>query len=198
MTALARAGLSRPALVKAAIAVVDDGGGRGFEDLTLAAVAARFGVAVPSLYKHVRSLADLRCGVAVACVEELTAELTTAALGRSGSAAVHATAEAYRSWARRYPGRYVASQYGLPPGNRALDGPAEELVQASGRAVAVVAAVLAGCSVPAERMVDAIRTVRAALHGFVLLEIGGGFALPEDVDESFRFLVETLDAGVRR
>lgn len=193
-----RAGLSRRAVIHAAIGVVDDGGGRGFDDLTLAAVAARSGVAVPSLYKHVASLADLRCGVAVACVEQLTAELTTAALGRSGSQALHAVAGSYRSWARRYPGRYMASQHARPADAGGRGPAAEELAQASGRAVGVVAAVLAGYGVPGARMVDAIRTVRAALHGFVMLEIGGGFALPEDIDGSFRFLVETLDAGVQR
>ena len=39
---------------------------------------------------------------------------------------------------------------------------------------------------------------RAALHGFVDIEIGGGFARPEPVEESFTVLLEMLDAGLRR
>jgi len=37
-----------------------------------------------------------------------------------------------------------------------------------------------------------VRAVRAALHGFVVLELDGGFGLPDDVDQSFRFLVDAL------
>ncbi|KGM16595.1 hypothetical protein N867_18195, partial [Actinotalea fermentans ATCC 43279 = JCM 9966 = DSM 3133] len=55
-----RAGLNRAAVVDLAQAVADEAGPGGFDGLTLAAVAARAGVAVPSLYKHVDGLVDLR------------------------------------------------------------------------------------------------------------------------------------------
>src|SRR5947209_16159996 len=42
----------------------------GFARLSLAAVAGEAGVAVPSLYKHVESLADLKRGVARIAVRE--------------------------------------------------------------------------------------------------------------------------------
>jgi hypothetical protein len=35
------------------------------------------------------------------------------------------------------------------------------------------------------------------LHGFLVLEAGGGFGLPVDVDESFRRMVDTLVAGLQ-
>ena len=37
-----------------------------------------------------------------------------------------------------------------------------------------------------------IRGLRSALHGFVDLEITGGFGLPEDVEASFALLVEVF------
>lgn len=192
-----RAGLTRAALVQAAIDVVDDDGVRGWDSLTLAAVAGRVGVAVPSLYKHVSSLADLRCSIALRCVNELARELMTATVGRSGSDALVALASAYRDYALQHPARYLATQVGHtdPARQHCRDGRA--LADASGGVVAVVAAVLTGCGVARERLVDSIRAVRAALHGFVSLEVSGGFAMPQDVDESFTFLVRSLDAGVR-
>jgi len=45
--------------------------------------------------------------------------------------------------------------------------------------------------------IDATRTLRAALHGFVTLEALGGLGLPLDVDRSFARLVEILDAALR-
>ena len=44
---------------------------------------------------------------------------------------------------------------------------------------------------------DAARSLRAATFGFVTLELAGGFGLAEDPDYSYRYLVETLDAGLR-
>jgi hypothetical protein len=38
--------------------------------------------------------------------------------------------------------------------------------------------------------------VRAALHGFVTLEAGGGFGLPLSVDDTFARLVDALDRGL--
>ena len=43
---------------------------------------------------------------------------------------------------------------------------------------------------------NSIRTVRAAVHGFVFLELGGGFGLPDDVEVSFEHLLATLVAGL--
>ncbi|MDP9028475.1 MAG: TetR family transcriptional regulator, partial [Actinomycetota bacterium] len=65
-----RAGLSRVAVTDIAVALVDSAP-NGFAGLTLAAVAARAGVAVPSLYKHIGSLAELRRAVALVGLSEL-------------------------------------------------------------------------------------------------------------------------------
>jgi hypothetical protein len=34
------------------------------------------------------------------------------------------------------------------------------------------------------------------VHGFVALELGGGYRLPQDLDRSFAVLVDMLVAGV--
>jgi hypothetical protein len=52
--------------------------------------------------------------------------------------------------------------------------------------------VMAGYELRDDDAVDAIRALRAALHGFVTLEAGGGFGLPVDVDRSFDRLVAGL------
>ena len=43
-----------------------------------------------------------------------------------------------------------------------------------------------------------MRIVRAALHGFVALEAGGGFGMPLPVDDTFERLVAALDRGLAR
>src|SRR6185295_5805538 len=80
-----RAGLTTPAVVGLALEIVDN---EGADALTLAKVAARAGVAAPSLYKHVKSLADLRRLIDLKVVQEMADTLRTAATGREGAAAV--------------------------------------------------------------------------------------------------------------
>ena len=44
--------------------------------------------------------------------------------------------------------------------------------------------------------VDAIRALRAVLHGFVTLEAGGAFGLRADIDRSFDRLLASLVIGL--
>ncbi|MCL2091509.1 MAG: TetR/AcrR family transcriptional regulator [Micrococcales bacterium] len=205
-----RAGLSPQAVLDLALDVVDAGGPTGWADLGLSAVAHRAGVAVPSLYKHVAGLPALRAAVAQRCVVEFTVVLEAAvasAQGTCGSVgastgseadpsprtgpsssaqALRALADATRAYALAHPGRY-----------RAVQSTEATLLGSQSAAVAeLVAQAVARLGTPRDQWVDQVRTVRAAVHGFVELELTGGFGLPDDVDASFRYLVDTLVAGL--
>lgn len=172
---MARAQLSPDAVTAAALAIIDD---QGEGALTLAAVAERTGVAAPSLYKHVAGLADLRARVSLAVLDEITAELTAAALGRSGADAVRALLHAYRDYAVLHPARYAAV-----PADPLHD---PRLAEAAGRQLAVILAVLRGWGIDGSDAVHTTRGLRALAHGFAHIEAAGGFGLVEDIDESFR------------
>lgn len=189
-----RAGLSRAAVTDVALELVDAGGPAGFDTLTLAAVAAKSGVAVPSLYKHVGSLADLRRLVATESVSELTRVLTAATIGRAGAEALRAAADALRGFAHTHPGRYAAAQVAAD-----LSDPADaELAARGAETIAVLAGALRGFDLPHDLTTDAIRVLRSGIHGFVILELSGGFGLPDDLDRSFALLIDALITGIAR
>ncbi len=180
-----RAGLSQHVVIAEAARVADE---LGYERLTLAAVAHRFGVRLPSLYKHVDGLDALRRHLAVLAVNELAAELGRAAVGRAGRDALPALAAAYRDYAHRHPGLYAATL-------RAPDPADAELAEASEAVLRIAFAVLAGYGLSGVDAIDATRALRSALHGFVALEAAGAFGIPQDVDRSFERLVSGLDAA---
>jgi len=180
-----RIGLTHARVVAEAAIVADE---VGLDRLTLASVAQRFGVSLPSLYKHVRSLEGLKRDLALLAVRELTVALSAAAVGRAGRDALRAIARAYRAYAREHPGRAAASV-------RAPDPDDAEHVAASEAILAVLFAVLAGYGITGADAIDAIRSLRAAMHGFVTLEAAGGFGLPQSVDATYDRLIDLLDTG---
>jgi hypothetical protein len=157
----------------------------GLSQLTLVALAGRLGVRQPSLYKHVDGMAGLQRSISIRAKVELAGVLARAAVGRWRGEAIESMAHAYRTWALAHPGRYEAAQWAPDPGDA-------EDESASRAAVQVCADVLAGYDLHGDDAVDAIRALRAALHGFVTLEAGHGFGLPVDVDRSFERLVRGL------
>ncbi|MGZ4615461.1 MAG: TetR/AcrR family transcriptional regulator [Actinomycetes bacterium] len=183
---MARAGVTPERVVDEAVAVADES---GWDSLTLAAVADRLGVRAPSLYKHVGGLPDLRRLAGVRAKRELAAVLSAAAVGRSRGEALRSLAHAYRDWARARPGLYAAAQVAPSP-----DDPEDQ--EASGAAVRVVFEALRGYGASEETMVDATRTLRAGLHGFVALDAAGGYALPRPLADSMDWWLDSLDAAL--
>jgi len=184
-----RAGLTTDAVVDVALALVDE---KGLDALSLAAVADRAGVAAPSLYKHVGSLAALRDLMAVKIVDAMARTWSTATVGRSHDDAVAALMRAYRAFVLAHPGWYALVP--LDPvhrGSAALAEAGRELLQ-------VVFAVLRGYGLDDTAATHATRRIRATVHGFAALEAGGGFGMAEDVDDSFDNLIAMVIASLPR
>lgn len=181
-----RPGVTRDKVIEAAGEMID---AYGVESLTLAALAARLGVKAPSLYTHVAGIEDVREAVRVEVLEMLADELQKAAVGRAGRDALAALARAYRAFALRHPGRYALSLRGE------TDTP--EIRAAATRILETVAAVLRGYGLEGDEGLHATRALRSALHGFVSLELAGGFAMDLGMDASYDRYVAMLDAGLR-
>lgn len=180
-----RAGLSTGKVVRTALDLLDDGA-----ELTLSSVAARLGVATPSLYKHVKGLEHLRELVAERCLRDMTATLGRAAVGRSGPDAVAALLHAYRDYVLTHPHRYAA----IP-----RDPLSRPVLAAAGQAqLDLCATALRSFHLEQDELIHQLRLLRAAVHGFASLEAAGGFGLPQDVDESFTRLVQLHLAELTR
>jgi AcrR family transcriptional regulator len=181
-----RAGLTPDIVVAEAARIADD---VGYDRLTLAELAQRFGIAVPSLYKHVPGLNGLRRNLALLAIREL-GQAMSEALSEAGSGrGLRELTYAYRDYARAYPGRYAATL-------RAVDAADSEAEAVSQSLLETVFSVLVGYGLEGPDAIDATRTLRSALHGFVALEAIGGFGIPQDIDRSFERLVEILDAAL--
>ncbi len=184
----ARAGLDRDSVVHAAAELIDE---KGQPDVTLAELAARLGVRAPSLYNHIDGQEDLQRALALYGTRELGRRIGRAAIGKSGSTALVAIGAAYRQFAKDRPGLYQAT----------LQAPAADepdRTSASDEILDVLRLVLEPLGLPAELQIHAMRSVRSLMHGFVSLELTGGFGLPIDINESFDYLLSMMVAGLTR
>ena len=178
-----RAGLTPEVIAHEAARLVDE---VGRDRLTLAALAKRFNVAQPSLYKHVDGADGLDRLLAVRVLGEVGNTIRRAATGKAGADAVRAVAAAYRRYAVDHPGRYPYVLQAPAAGDQAWEAAAKEILS-------VFDDVLAGYGITGEDAVDATRFVRSVLHGFVSLELGGGFGMAQSVDDSFLRLVAATE-----
>ena len=186
-----RAGLDKAIVVQAAADLTN---AEGVDALSLGRLAERLGVRTPSLYNHVDGLPGLYRELSLLNTRRLGERLSNAAIGKAGPDAVMAVAQAYREHIKESPGLYMASLRAA--GNQA---PVDvELQAAEDRVVHVGLAVVASFGLSGEDGLHAVRALRSVVHGFATLEVGGGFGLPLDCDESFRRLIAMLIAGLQQ
>jgi AcrR family transcriptional regulator len=180
-----RRGLDRARVVDAA----EELGADGLGGITFARLAARLGVRPPSLYNHVENRVALIRLIAIRGADDLHEAVVSAAAGLAGPDALRATGRALRAYAHAQPARYEATLTAPSPDDA-------ELAVLATRLVEDIAAILRAWRLEDDDAIDAIRTVRSALHGFIALERAGGFAMARPVEESFERLLDVLVAGI--
>ncbi|MGW2209844.1 TetR/AcrR family transcriptional regulator [Streptomyces sp. NPDC001781] len=179
---MARAGITAGRLVAAAAELADEA---GFEQVTLSALARRFGVKDASLYSHVRNLNDLRTRLALYAGGELIDRIAAAVAGRAGRDALAAFANAYRAYALEHPGRYAATQIRVDQ-SLVADSPALR------RTAEITNGMLRAYGLSEPDLTDAVRLLRSTFHGYCVLESAGGFGAGRAVDASWDKGVEAL------
>ncbi|MFD7812104.1 TetR/AcrR family transcriptional regulator [Streptomyces sp. NPDC059785] len=181
------AGLSAERLTRAGAELADEA---GFEQVTLSALARRFEVKVASLYSHVKNSQDLRTRIALLALEELADRAADALAGRAGKDALTAFANVFRDYAREHPGRYAAARLRLDHETAAAS--------AAVRHSRMTRAILRGYDLTEPDQTHAVRLMGSVVHGYVDLELAGGFShSAPDSQESWSRVLDALDALLR-
>jgi AcrR family transcriptional regulator len=181
-----RPGLDRRVLVGEAAALAD---AHGLESVTLANLAERLNVRVPSLYNHIESADELQHQLSLFGLQALGDAISRAAMGKNGAAGLLAIANAYRAFAKEHPGLYLATLRAPRPNDDAMQA-------IGGSMLDVVGAVMAPFQLAGDPLIHAMRGFRSVVHGFVSLEAAGGFGYEQSTDESFEFIVLLFISGL--
>ncbi|WP_017725850.1 TetR/AcrR family transcriptional regulator [Halalkalibacterium ligniniphilum] len=182
-----RVGLNRNKVLMAAAEIVDRDGIQG---LTVSGLATHLNVRPPSLYNHIISIEHLEQELAVRGLKELATRLRAAATKVAELEALTEMANAYRSYAVQHPGLYTLSI------RDRRNNP--EYVAAGAEIIDVVQSVLKGYGLSKEKTIHAARCLRSAIHGFVSIELAGGFGMPYDLNESYTSMIQILHQGLQK
>ncbi|MET1007049.1 MAG: TetR-like C-terminal domain-containing protein [Propionibacteriaceae bacterium] len=184
---MVRVGLTAQRLVQAGADLADE---IGFDQVTLSALARQFDVRVASLYSHLAGSDDLRTRIALLALAELADRAAAAIAGRAGKDALVAFANVYRDYARQHPGRYAATQLRLDAEAAAAS--------AGGRHAEMTRAILRGYALSGTDQTHAVRLLGSVFHGYVSLELGGGFShSAPDTEQTWQRILDALDALLR-
>ena len=158
--------------------------------MTLSELARRFDVKVASLYSHLKNSQDLKTRIALLALEEMADRAAEAVAGRAGKDALGALANVYRDYAREHPGRYAAAQFRLDPETAAAS--------AGVRHARMTRAILRGYDLAEPDQTHAVRLLGSVFHGYVSLELGGGFShSAPDTQETWTRTLDALDVLLR-
>lgn len=177
--------LNADAVIEAAVRALPE---VGLDALTLSELARRLEVTQPALYRHIGGIDDLWRRLGIRGRIDLASALTDAAIGRSGDDAVRATALAWRAFALSSPELYAATDRSPCAGDPDLEPTVVAVVD-------VLARALRAYGLSEEAGIDAARTLRSALHGFVHLELVEGHPKDHDLNESFDAMIDMLCVG---
>ncbi|WP_067468502.1 TetR/AcrR family transcriptional regulator [Actinomadura macra] len=184
---MARTGITADRLTRTAAELADE---LGFERVTVSAVARRLGVRDPSLYAHIENARELKVRVALLALEEMADGVADALAGRAGKDALVAFANAYRAYAAAHPGRYTAARFELDPETAAGS--------AGPRHTEMTRAILRAYDLPEPDQTDAVRFLGSVFHGFVSLELAGGFRhTPRAAEASWTWTLDTVDFALK-
>ncbi|MEL6343500.1 MAG: WHG domain-containing protein [Myxococcota bacterium] len=163
----------------------------GADALRVSRVAAALGIKPPSLYNHIGKGDALALAVAIEGNRQMVTVMKGAARGIiDPHAQLMAMALAGHGWATTHDGLYTVMNR-VPPENDHPDfAPVlQDLIDLFHRPLLRIGVSSGG-------VIHAIRAFRAAMHGFIILENAGQFALEQDPQESYQRLMRWLLHGM--
>ena len=181
--------LTREDIIEAAIACIEK---EGESALGVNRVARELGIKPPAIYKHLDGNTELRKAVALAINRRLYGYLRekTIALSNKPRDYLKAAGLASREFAKLHPGLYrVMMQFQLQPNDPESLAIVKELQN-------IFKMGLESEDLSETKLIDAIRTINAAIVGFIALEQTGLLTLSRSTDKSFEVMLDALFVAI--
>lgn len=180
-----RAGITKERIIDAAAQIANT---EGLSHITAARLAASLQIKTSSLYTHITGLDEVLLGIKAKTLRDLYKAISKVSFGKTQYDALRAVADAERSYAKEHRGGVQLCVH-----IDKNDGP--EVLSAAQDLLDAILAILRSYGMDDTDVIHAARMLRASLNGFIELEMGDGFGIAVDIDDSFRRMVDVLHLG---
>ena len=178
--------LTKEKVVQKAVELANELG--DVHQLKLKDLAEALNIKVPSLYNHVKGANGLKEALRIYALTTLDGVMRDAMAGKIEAEALMAAAHSYRMFAHANRGIY---QLVVPAGE-----PGSEVERIGRNTISLLLLVLASFGLKGDEALHVVRGLRSLLHGFIALELAGGFKLELDADDSFERLIKDYISGI--
>ncbi len=177
---MARQGLTRADIIRAAIDMIES---EGLHSFSLRELAGRLHIKAASLYNHIQSSDELYTEIGYYAISELKKVQLSAIAGKERSEAVEALSDAYYRFGKERPEIYKVILSLPMVKNDAIHKAGFDIVEP-------IMTVLGGYRLTEEQKMHLQRVFRSIMHGFISQEEAGCFRqYPVDVGVSCRMAV---------
>lgn len=188
-----RTGLTKQAIVDAAIQLIEED---GYSAFSMRELAKRLDVKAASLYNHVGSMDEVLAEVGAYAIGALNQMQFSAIEGVQKDAAIIALAMAYRKFAKERPALYEVIMRLHKTGKEVIEKTAHPIT-------APFMQVLSDYPLDSEQIMHWQRVLRSIIHGFLSQEEAGYFChFPIDSNRSYALAIQCyvdgLNAAVRK
>ena len=188
-----RTGLTKQAIVDAAIQLIEE---EGYSAFSMRELAKRLDVKAASLYNHVGSMDEVLAEVGAYAIGALNQMQFSAIEGVQKDAAIIALAMAYRKFAKERPALYEVIMSLHKTGKEVIEKTAHPIT-------APFMQVLSDYPLGSEQIMHWQRVLRSIIHGFLSQEEAGYFChFPIDSNRSYALAIQCyvdgLNAAVRK
>lgn len=165
-------------IIQMTLELVDE---RGVENLSLSLIAQELKIKTPSLYNYFSNLEDLKLLLSSQIHVELFNTISDSIVGLDPHESLLCIASSYRVYAVSYPERYKLSVYF--PNN--ISG--EAAIPFLALRDLFIDCIKSNFCIDDKDCHLLARAVRSQLHGFISLELSGGWSTIAEADETFNF-----------
>ncbi|MDR3295722.1 MAG: TetR/AcrR family transcriptional regulator [Clostridiales Family XIII bacterium] len=174
--------LTKESVLAAAVRIVEE---KGLSALSMQELAGALGILPSSLYNHVSGLDEAQKYIVQFALESLIAAIREQVLGYAGDDALLKVAFGFREFAVARPELYKAICL-------CTAVPAYKQKEEDQELVRVLHRILGHYSLDEAQKSHFARAFRSSMHGFISLELSGGFKSTASLDESYMLMVKQI------
>ena len=182
-----RKGLTKKAVIDAAIELIEEHGNHAF---SLNELARKLEIKPASLYNHIENLEELTCKIRIRIAEMLRQAELKAIEGKTGDCALFALCDAYHCFAYEHIELYKLNMGKQIDKSAFINESCEGIVDPMMK-------VISDFQLDECQKMHWHRILRAMLHGFITQEYAGGFRhFPIKNNETYHMAIETILLGI--